>query len=413
VRIIEKIRLRVAQWREGNFLVVIVAAILATVLTYLLVWLLTPARSYVRDLFYERSWIQYASTFCFWLTMAILILKHLAYRYERAAYEVGRNLMGKLDSGATLTWAETDTVRERFVDKNLQAYQRSLTFNRISNAMERLRKTQSTSAMEDYLRTRSDIDGSELESSYADIRYLTWLIPTLGFIGTVMGIGVGIAGFSQIIETARGFEEIRKALPTVTLALGTAFDTTLLALGLSAVVVFYMSALLKREEQLLEKVDHLCFDGVCAIFREHSTASAEIVQALADKVDFIVDRNAGNRASVEQVLRHELPVLLSQQLTQLMQAIALQLAELSQVSRQLAAAQNAHNQIRQDVRDELARHLTPQLNALEQLNALNRDFLAQLKSIAQNTSQMAAGQEKAAELRETKVVPREKAREEI
>jgi biopolymer transport protein ExbB/TolQ len=291
-----------------------VASIAATTLTFTLVWLLAPAKTYVYELFFERSWIQHATTFCFWLTMATLALKSFAFRAERAAYALGKTLLATPALGSTLIWSDADMVRQKFADSQYRSYHHSITFTRILHALDRLRKTQSTKAIEDYCRTRSDIDASELESSYAGIRYLTWLIPTLGFIGTVMGIGVGIAGFAHIIQHAQGFQEVQQSLPIVTQALGTAFDTTLLALGLSAVVVFYMSFLLQSQEQLLESIDNLCFDEVCALFQEHSTTSDEIVQALRDFVQDMRDSMNGNRAEIVRVIRHELPVELSDQL---------------------------------------------------------------------------------------------------
>lgn len=304
----------IANWQAAKTPIALSASIVATILTFVLVWLLAPAKSYVYELFFERSWIQHATTLCFWVTIATLALKHIAFRYERQAYELGKKVLTDPELRSTLIWSDADMVRQKFTDIQYQPYQRSIIFARLLNALDRLRKTQSTKTIEDYFHTRSDIDTSELESSYAGIRYLTWLIPTLGFIGTVMGIGVGIAGFANIIQLAQGFQEVKKSLPIVTQALGTAFDTTLLALGLSAIVVFYMSFLLKSQEQLLERIDNLCFDEVCALFQEHSTASDEIVQAIRDFVKDIRDSMNGNRAEIVRVIRSELPVQLSDQL---------------------------------------------------------------------------------------------------
>jgi biopolymer transport protein ExbB/TolQ len=287
------------------------AAFLATVMTYLLVGLLASKSSYAYTLFYERSWIQPTTTFCFWLTMAILTLRLRAAQDEQAAYERAKEILNfrGTDETGNWTWEDAETVRGKFTQAEDEPHHDSLAFKRISHALDRLRKTQSTSAFEDYFRTRSEIDASELETGYAYVRYLVWLIPTLGFIGTVMGIGVGIASFAGIIQTSTDFKAIQKALPIVTGSLGTAFDTTLLALGLSALAVFYLAFVLKRQEQLLEEIDHFCFDEVCALFRAHSTESAEIVLALSQEVRRIIERNDGNRADLQHTIRSELPRL--------------------------------------------------------------------------------------------------------
>ena len=74
---------------------------------------------------------------------------------------------------------------------------------------------------------------------YSLIRYLAWLIPTLGFIGTVIGLGSTLAGVPksgqiQLYELAQ------------TLSVG--FDCTMVALIESAVLVCFMSIAQEKEE---------------------------------------------------------------------------------------------------------------------------------------------------------------------
>jgi len=327
--------------RQGfEFILIAALTIGATIVTYVLVWLLTSKEDYFYKLFYERSWIQYASTLCFWLATAILVFKQLASYRERQAYEQARQVLADPQLSSTLFWSDADGVRQKFLDKKFQPYQSSITFTRIANALHRLRMTQSTNALEDYFHTRSDIDSGELDSSYANIRYFTWLIPTLGFIGTVMGIGIGIAEFAGIIQTAEGLKEIQANLPIVTNQLGTAFDTTLLALGYSAIAVFYMSFFMRREEQLLEEIDNLCFDGVCPLFQEHSTASDEIIKAFNENVEELRKSMNGNRAAIENVIRREFPTLLSDELAPRFEKIAVHLERIAASAGQLVAAQS-------------------------------------------------------------------------
>lgn len=294
------------------------ASMAATAATFALVWLVAPSGSYLYDFFFDRSWIQYASTFCFWAVMAILIGKYLQFRLEREAYETARAVLDAPPFGtgqSSLIWADACHSRQEFIAPAKLQYANSIVFLRIVHALSRLEKTQSTNAMQEYCRTRSELDAGALDTSYSDVRFLLWLIPTLGFIGTVMGIGLAIAGFSEVISSASDFNAVRKYLPTVSYYLGTAFDTTLLALGLSAVAVFYMSWLLKREEQLLSSIDTLCFDGLCASFQEHSTASRDIVQAIGDLEKQVSERMNGNRGEVVAVMRDELPLLVASELS--------------------------------------------------------------------------------------------------
>ena len=105
-----------------------------------------------------------------------------------------------------------------------------------------------------------EIDRSALDSRYTLLRYLTWLIPTIGFLGTVIGMGQAIAGFGSVIAgfsqgTGDLMAQLQPVLSEVARNLGVAFDTTLLALLLSAILVALASIGQMREEALLSSID--------------------------------------------------------------------------------------------------------------------------------------------------------------
>ncbi len=101
----------------------------------------------------------------------------------------------------------------------------------------------------------------EIDLKYNMMRYMVWLIPTLGFIGTVVGIALalGEAGNMPDLEQAGALENWMKSL-TGSLAL--AFNTTLLALLLSAVLVFLMHLAQGREETALNQAGQYCLDNL-------------------------------------------------------------------------------------------------------------------------------------------------------
>ena len=76
----------------------------------------------------------------------------------------------------------------------------------------------------------------EIELRYNMLRYLVWLIPTLGFIGTVIGIAEALqhAGVTDFNDQ----KLMESMMRDMTKALGVAFYTTLLALLQSAMLVF-------------------------------------------------------------------------------------------------------------------------------------------------------------------------------
>ena len=93
------------------------------------------------------------------------------------------------------------------------------------------------------------------QSSYALPRILVWSIPVLGFLGTVMGIGESVSGFQSFLSKADDIDVLREGLVNVTSGLGTAFDTTFLALLISVVVVFPLTLTERLEQRMLTKVD--------------------------------------------------------------------------------------------------------------------------------------------------------------
>lgn len=97
----------------------------------------------------------------------------------------------------------------------------------------------------------------EIELRYNMIRYITWLIPSLGFIGTVVGIMLALnyAGDRANVQSP-------DMLYQVTERLGVAFSTTLLALVMAAILVFIQNLVQGGEERALNKAGQYCLDNL-------------------------------------------------------------------------------------------------------------------------------------------------------
>ena len=94
----------------------------------------------------------------------------------------------------------------------------------------------------------------ELDLGYHIIRYIVWLIPTIGFIGSVMGIGAALAaaGATRPDDPA--------LLARTTSEMAIAFSGTFIALLLSAILVFIMHIAQQREERALNASAQYCLD---------------------------------------------------------------------------------------------------------------------------------------------------------
>ena len=97
----------------------------------------------------------------------------------------------------------------------------------------------------------------EIDLRYATMRYLIWLIPSLGFIGTVMGIMLALQ-YAGVPENAQAEDFLYQ----VTNRLGVAFTTTLLALLMSAVIVLIQSMVQAKEERALNEAGQYCLDNL-------------------------------------------------------------------------------------------------------------------------------------------------------
>ena len=97
----------------------------------------------------------------------------------------------------------------------------------------------------------------EIDLRYNIIRYITWLIPSMGFIGTVIGIMLALnyAGDRANVESP-------DMLFQVTERLGVAFSTTLVALVMAAILVFIQSIVQAREERALNRAGQYCLDNL-------------------------------------------------------------------------------------------------------------------------------------------------------
>jgi len=114
----------------------------------------------------------------------------------------------------------------------------------------------STEETHQMLNSQLEMMQFKLDVQYNMIRYICWLIPTLGFIGTVVGISEALA-YAGIPGNAEKSDFVSK----LTSELAVAFDTTLLALIMSALLVYIMHILQGREEAVIQHCGEYCLNN--------------------------------------------------------------------------------------------------------------------------------------------------------
>lgn len=115
--------------------------------------------------------------------------------------------------------------------------------------------TESVDMANDILNAETELLQNETDLSYNSVRYIAWLIPTLGFIGTVWGIleALNVASHKDPTDP--------DLLSSVISALSVAFWTTLLALLMASVLMLILHLTQNREETLLNRCSQYCLQN--------------------------------------------------------------------------------------------------------------------------------------------------------
>ena len=113
----------------------------------------------------------------------------------------------------------------------------------------------------------SDLELYELSmsSSFSLPKVLLWAIPLMGFIGTVIGMSQAVGSFDAVLSNADNVDGLKNGLVKVTGGLGTAFDTTYLALVISVILAFPLNLCERNEDRLLSQIDGVVREAVMAL----------------------------------------------------------------------------------------------------------------------------------------------------
>ena len=112
----------------------------------------------------------------------------------------------------------------------------------LMNALQRFATTQSIPAVSESVREQCDIEADRLDSELSMVRYISWAIPSIGFIGTVRGIGDALG---------QAYKAVEGDISGVTVSLGVAFNSTFVALVLSIIIMFALHQLQLSQERLV------------------------------------------------------------------------------------------------------------------------------------------------------------------
>ena len=197
----------------------------------------------VRD--YEQ---EICSVLMFW-ALAIMALK--VARLYRARELLKRDLL-QIDEGIRVL-PEDARGLTRQIDQLKAVDQSTLVPRALTAALHRFGASRMVQGVSEVTSSVCQSEGERLESELSMIRYIAWAIPSVGFIGTVRGIGDALGKAHQAIEGD---------IAGVTESLGLAFNSTLIALVISIVLVFFMHQLQLLQERFILDAEAYCEENL-------------------------------------------------------------------------------------------------------------------------------------------------------
>lgn len=259
------------------------AALLAIAATVFLYSFLSGLPSTeISELFLERGWVPYVLSLISAWALFLLAAKMLRLRAERRVFDrdlVRANAENRL---------RPDDAVEALIALRRQPKEVADSFlaRRVERALRHFQSRRRAVEVVEFLAAESRADEARVDASYGLVRVFVWVVPTLGFIGTVIGIGAAVAGFSETLEAASSLEGMKASIGLVTGGLGVAFDTTLLALVMSILIMFPASAVQRFEEAFLTDVDDYCAEFLVPRLLDERTSSTDeaTLAALAAKL---------------------------------------------------------------------------------------------------------------------------------
>lgn len=192
--------------------------------------------------FFEGGYIQFLTFWSFFLSLELIKDKRKFIKEQKTL-----NSKTLLSEKGKLVYLSDDVNNIRV--KTEESHHKESIINKvIIRACAKFRGTNSISEMMGMVSEQMQVYADHEYIEHAPIRYLNSAIPSLGFIGTV----IGLSGAMKWANSGN--------MNVITSELAVAFDTTLVALILSLIINWYQSVLEKESDTLFLEIKHIITD---------------------------------------------------------------------------------------------------------------------------------------------------------
>ncbi len=179
-------------------------------------------------------------------------LADLLHRYRWTKREMAETTMDYLpgDDSTLLTSKDLPVIFRK-----VRTADRRLVLPRlIGRLIVQFQKSNSVEQSATLLNSSLELFLHELDLRYTLVRYANWIIPSLGFLGTVLGLAAALNYAGSMYPPPDNL------LTETTLKLGVAFYTTGVALAMSSVLILAMNLVQAAEESALNRSGQYCLD---------------------------------------------------------------------------------------------------------------------------------------------------------
>ena len=201
--------------------------------------------------------------------LAIMGMKTQKLRHARRLFA----LPGRGGERSFLETRDADVIlpdardRTRFTDlrENIRSrgYGDTVLYHAADACLDRFFTTRSVADATSAMKARCEMEAERQDSELSLVHYLTWAIPSIGFVGTVRGIGAALAQAEIATQGDIG---------PITESLGTAFNSTFVALLISLALMLLLHKLQEAQEALVLDTQQHCQDHLLRYMRERADA---------------------------------------------------------------------------------------------------------------------------------------------
>lgn len=164
---------------------------------------------------------------------------------ERKAFQ-----MNLIPTGEKIVFMPSDINSLKFKLIEFEKKEKYILSDLLKKACTKFHTSKSLSELIDIVSIQIEVSQEKAEGDQSIIRYLTWVIPSIGFVGTVLGISQAL-----IIANSGDMEKI-------TSLLGVAFDTTLVALVLSIIIMWFVHRLQEESDRFHVELKEFVIDNL-------------------------------------------------------------------------------------------------------------------------------------------------------